>query len=70
MSAARRREGVSGMSRWVTPKGASASTAAFTTAGLAPSAIVQREQHRAFTVTEPGGHRVPIQSSHVTGLPV
>ena len=47
-----------------------AAHAAFTAAGLAPSAIVQREEHRAFTVTEPGGHRVPIQSSHVTELPV
>src|SRR5262245_26080162 len=47
-----------------------ATHATLTEAGLTPTPIVQREEHRLFTVVEPGGHVVPILSSHVTGLPV
>jgi catechol 2,3-dioxygenase-like lactoylglutathione lyase family enzyme len=47
-----------------------ATHAALSNAGLSPTPIVQREEHRVFMVVEPGGHRVPILSSHATGLPV
>jgi rhodanese-related sulfurtransferase/catechol 2,3-dioxygenase-like lactoylglutathione lyase family enzyme len=38
--------------------------------GLRPSAIVDGEIHRSFTITEPGGHTITVNSTHVTGLPV
>ena len=38
--------------------------------GHEPSEIVSEEFHRSFRVREPGGYRVTITSSHVTGLPV
>jgi rhodanese-related sulfurtransferase/catechol 2,3-dioxygenase-like lactoylglutathione lyase family enzyme len=47
-----------------------AAHAALTAAGLAPSALVDGDIHRSFTVTEPGGHVITINSSHVGGLPV
>ncbi len=39
-------------------------------ASLQPSAIVDGEIHRSFTITEPGGHAITVNSTHVTGLPV
>ena len=39
-------------------------------AGIKPSAIEADENHRFFTVTEPSGYTISINSSHVTGLPV
>jgi catechol 2,3-dioxygenase-like lactoylglutathione lyase family enzyme len=47
-----------------------ATHAALMAAGLAPSAIEAGTIHRAFTVMEPGGHRITINSSHVSGRPV
>jgi catechol 2,3-dioxygenase-like lactoylglutathione lyase family enzyme len=47
-----------------------ATHAAYAAAGLRPSAIEDGDIHRAFTVTEPGGHRITVNSTHVTGLPV
>ena len=47
-----------------------ASHAALTTAGLQPSAIEAGDIHRSFTITEPGGHLITVNSTHVTGLPV
>jgi len=44
--------------------------AALSAADLAPSAIESGAIHRSFTVTEPGGHRITINSSHVSGAPV
>ncbi len=44
--------------------------AAWTAAGLKPSAIAAGEIHRAFTVAEPGGHTVTVNDTHVSGLPV
>jgi rhodanese-related sulfurtransferase/catechol 2,3-dioxygenase-like lactoylglutathione lyase family enzyme len=43
---------------------------AWTAAGLAPSAIEDGDIHRTFTVTEPGGHTVSVNNTHVSGLPV
>jgi rhodanese-related sulfurtransferase len=39
-------------------------------AGLAPSPIESGEIHRSFTITEPGGHCITVNSTHVTGHPV
>ncbi len=47
-----------------------ATHAMLTTDGLAPSAIEDGDIHRSFTVTEPGGHSITVNSTHVTGLPV
>jgi len=47
-----------------------ATHAAYAAAGLNPSAIVDGDIHRMFTVVEPGGHRITINSTHATGLPV
>ena len=47
-----------------------ATHAALATAGLQPSAIEDGDIHRSFTVTEPGGHSITVNSTHVTGLPV
>lgn len=44
--------------------------AALTAAGLQPSAIEDGDIHRSFTITEPGGHLITVNSTHVTGLPV
>ncbi len=38
--------------------------------GHQPTEIQSNEFHRFFTVQEPGGHQVSINSSHATGLPV
>ena len=35
--------------------------------GLAPSEIVKSPYHRCFTIVEPGGHEVTINSTHVEG---
>ena len=47
-----------------------AAQAAYAAAGLNPSAIVDGDIHRMFTIVEPGGHRITVNSTHVTGLPV
>jgi len=47
-----------------------AARAAYAAAGLNPSAIVDGDIHRTFTVVEPGGHRIAVNSTHATGLPV
>ena len=44
--------------------------AAFVTAGLQPSAIEAGSIHRSFTVTEPSGYAITINSTHASGLPV
>ena len=38
--------------------------------GLQPSSIEERQFHRSFTVVEPGGHVITVNSTHVSGLPV
>jgi rhodanese-related sulfurtransferase/catechol 2,3-dioxygenase-like lactoylglutathione lyase family enzyme len=47
-----------------------ATHAAHAAAGLSPSAIEDGDIHRSFTVVEPGGHRITVNSTHATGLPV
>jgi rhodanese-related sulfurtransferase/catechol 2,3-dioxygenase-like lactoylglutathione lyase family enzyme len=47
-----------------------ATHAALAAAGLQPSAIEDGDIHRSFTITEPGGHSITVNSTHVTGLPV
>lgn len=39
-------------------------------AGLAPSAILDGHIHRSFTVTDPSGQVLIVNSSHVSDLPV
>ncbi len=38
--------------------------------GLAPSEIKDGRVHRSFTLKEPAGHRITVNSSHASGLPV
>ena len=38
--------------------------------GLAPSPIERGRIHASFTVTEPGGARITVNSTHVSSLPV
>ncbi len=38
--------------------------------GLEPSEIADGRIHRSFTLTEPAGHRITVNSSHNSGLPV
>lgn len=38
--------------------------------GLSPSPIEQGRIHNSFTVTEPGGGRITVNSTHVSSLPV
>ena len=38
--------------------------------GLNPSEIADGRIHRSFTLTEPAGHRITVNSSHNSGLPV
>lgn len=38
--------------------------------GVAPPPIQSNPSHRFVLVREPGGHDIPVNSSHVTGLPV
>ena len=47
-----------------------ATHAALTQAGLEPSPIEDGDIHRSFTIVEPGGHSITINSSHVSGRPV
>ena len=47
-----------------------ATHAALAAAGLQPSTIEDGDIHRSFTITEPGGHSITVNSTHVTGLPV
>ncbi len=39
----------------------------FEARGLAPGTIERNPHHRCFTVREPGGHAITINSSHVEG---
>ena len=47
-----------------------ATHAALTEAGIAPTPIEPGQIHRSFAITEPGGHRITVNSTHATGLPV
>lgn len=47
-----------------------ATHASLTALGLAPSDIEPGDIHRSFTITEPGGHTITVNSSHVTAHPV
>jgi rhodanese-related sulfurtransferase/catechol 2,3-dioxygenase-like lactoylglutathione lyase family enzyme len=47
-----------------------ATHAALTAAGLEPSALADGDIHRSFTITEPGGHSITVNSTHVGELPV
>lgn len=47
-----------------------AAHAALTAEGLGPSPLVDGDIHRSFTITEPGGHAITVNSSHVGRLPV
>ena len=42
----------------------------FTSRGLEPSPIEQGRIHASFTVTEPAGHRITFNSTHVSDQPV
>ena len=42
----------------------------FAERGLSPSPIEQGRIHNSFTVTEPGGGRITVNSTHVSSLPV
>ena len=42
----------------------------FAARGLAPSSIERGRIHASFTVTEPAGHRITFNSTHVSGRPV
>lgn len=42
----------------------------YTELGLNPSGIEEVAFHRKFTLTEPGGHEITVNSSHVSGEPV
>ena len=47
-----------------------ATHADFASRGLAPSSIERGRIHNSFTVTEPGGGRITVNSTHVSSLPV
>ena len=47
-----------------------ATHADFASRGLAPSPIEHGRIHKSFTVTEPGGGRITVNSTHVSDLPV
>lgn len=47
-----------------------ATHAALAVAGIDVTAIETSDVHRSFSVVEPGGHRITINSSHTSGLPV
>ena len=47
-----------------------ATHAGFAERGLAPSPIERGRIHNSFTVTEPGGGRITVNSTHVSSLPV
>ncbi len=47
-----------------------ATHADFAARGLAPSSIERGRIHASFTVTEPGGGRITVNSTHVSSLPV
>ena len=38
--------------------------------GLSPSAIRDEPFHRSFTLIEPGGHEITVNSTHASDLPV
>ncbi len=44
--------------------------AEFAERGLSPSPIERGRIHASFTVTEPGGGRITVNSTHVSSLPV
>ena len=47
-----------------------AAHASFRARGLEPSEIRDVEFHRCFTLVEPGGHEITVNSTHVSDLPV
>ena len=47
-----------------------ATHADFAERGLSPSPIERGRIHNSFTVTEPGGGRITVDSTHVSSLPV
>ena len=47
-----------------------ATHADYASRGLAPSPIERGRIHASFTVTEPGGGRITVNSTHVSSLPV
>ncbi|MXW30669.1 MAG: VOC family protein [Chloroflexi bacterium] len=47
-----------------------ATHADFAERGLSPSPIERGRIHNSFTVTEPGGGRITVNSTHVSSLPV
>ena len=47
-----------------------ATHAAFAERGLSPSPIERGRIHNSFTVTEPGGGRITVNSTHVSNQPV
>ena len=47
-----------------------ATYADFASRGLGPSQIARGEIHASFEVTEPAGHRITFNSTHVSGQPV
>lgn len=47
-----------------------ATHADFVTRGFNPSPIVRGRIHASFTVTEPAGHRITFNSTHVSDQPV
>lgn len=47
-----------------------AAHARYTARGLNPSEIKKTRVHRSFTLTEPGGHEITVNSSHVSDEPV
>ncbi len=42
----------------------------FAARGLGPSPIERGHIHASFTVTEPAGHRITFNSTHISGQPV
>ncbi len=47
-----------------------AAHARFRARGLDPSEIREVQFHRCFTLVEPGGHEITVNSTHVSELPV
>lgn len=47
-----------------------ATHAEFVSRGLVPSPVEHGRIHNSFTVTEPGGGRITVNSTHVSDLPV
>ena len=47
-----------------------ASHETFEAHGLSPSTIKEGRVHRSFTVIDPSGYKITVNSSHVSDLPV